>query len=160
MTATTTTAASDLLTRARIATRWPELGAGDLATIDGDPAYLALALTRHGRDAAQARREVDAWLAAHHDGGYHPLDEARALFAPAAQQVCDGMRGFGTGARVLARDLFAEGRERAGETAAKAEAGIDTAAGALAPVARFVRKRPVASLATAVAPGWLIEREH
>ena len=82
--------------------------------------------------------------------------------APRLRHVApfDGMRGFGTGARVLARDLFAEGRERAGETAAKAEAGIDTAAGALAPVARFVRKRPVASLAIAVAAGWLIARKR
>lgn len=156
----TTTAASDVLTHARIAGRWPELTASDLATVDGDPAYLVLALCRHGREPAQAQLEVDAWLAAHRDGGYHRFDEARALFGPAAQQVCDGVRGFGTGARVLGRDLFSEGRERASETAAKAEAGIDKAAGALAPVARFVRERPVASLAIAVAAGWLLSRRR
>lgn len=160
MTATTTTAASDVLTRARIAARWPELSAGDLAMVDGDPEYLVLALVRHGREPAQAQLEVDAWLAAHHDGGYHPLDEARALFGPAARQLCDGVRGFCTGARVLGRDLFSEGRERVGETAARAEAGIDEAAGALAPVARFVRERPVATLAIAVAAGWLIARKR
>lgn len=157
MTATTTTAASDVLTRARIAGRWPELTASDLATVDGDPAYLVLALSRHGREPAQAQLEVDAWLAAHRDGGYHPLDEARALFGPAAQQVCDGVRCFGTGARVLGRDLFSEGRERASETAA---VGMDKAAGALAPVTRFVRERPVASLAIAVAAGWLLSRRR